>query len=397
MASTEKIDSLDLNHWKLCNKDNSFVLTKTSSALLDTARIHSSKNDIFDSQISSRSSKSSQIRCINPAIYVEPLNVLKSGIYEDDFSQKKSNSVDLNTEISNTHAGSNLCSSFNTYRCGSLIPSESFKTSSSNKSKSLHTIERRCKIDDQSVNSVDCDQPEVQRYSLNGNKIIKISTSLSNCTLSQHESGNSVSKKQAYNEWIKKKKLDILRKKKEANELELQKKIDEERLKQEKEEKEKLDNHNFLVWIERKRKENMHKRMIAKKEFELKRQIEELEAKTAIAKEIYLKQWYIKKERERKAQKRNEELKMQQFAEERQKKLEESSKAFKTWREKTKNRPRPATQGLLPHQQAKPRYINPIPWVVDQGSSEINESQIINNETTPNPVKNNITKSIVQK
>lgn len=47
------------------------------------------------------------------------------------------------------------------------------------------------------------------------------------------------------------------------------------------------------------------------------------------------------------AQRKEQETKQKKMDEEREKRLEQSTKAYEKWRENSKNKPKPATQGLL--------------------------------------------------
>lgn len=47
------------------------------------------------------------------------------------------------------------------------------------------------------------------------------------------------------------------------------------------------------------------------------------------------------------AQRKEQETKQKKIDEEREKRLEQSTKAYEKWRENSKNKPKPATQGLL--------------------------------------------------
>ncbi|KAK1120947.1 hypothetical protein K0M31_010731 [Melipona bicolor] len=69
-------------------------------------------------------------------------------------------------------------------------------------------------------------------------------------------------------------------------------------------------------------------------------------------------------------------MKREQEEEERKRRLEESTKAYENWRKMAKNKPRPATQGLLPHQKVKPAYVNPTPWqrIVDDIEDIVEEN-----------------------
>lgn len=47
------------------------------------------------------------------------------------------------------------------------------------------------------------------------------------------------------------------------------------------------------------------------------------------------------------AQRKEQETRQKKIEEEREKRLEQSTRAYEKWRENSKNKPKPATQGLL--------------------------------------------------
>ncbi|XP_043270903.1 trichohyalin-like [Venturia canescens] len=215
------------------------------------------------------------------------------------------------------------------------------------------------------------EQPEIQRYALNGTKVVEFSASSTN--LSGNETSRSQmsqAKKRAWEEWVKRKRAEELRRKEEVRKLELEQQEEENRLVKEREERERRERESFLQWNERKRKEEASKRENMERELEFERRLKEVEDKAIVAKTIYLRQWARKKEEQQKALQRKQELRKKRDEEERKRRLEASQKAYVKWKEISKNRPKPATQGLLPHQKAKPSYINPNPWVADDVEPE---------------------------
>ncbi|XP_043684216.1 coiled-coil domain-containing protein 34-like isoform X1 [Vespula pensylvanica] len=368
-----------------------------------------------------------EVRYINPAIYAESLKIEddeeetmnirirvdhtnKTKILNDAGTSKRFieiNSGDTATRTadrlsslslkealvpsSGDFAGDEIASP-ETYRC---YFSTSSATSSIDKSSARHTesivnikpvshrVERRCRITDKTNNdhqrssSNDFDindrqkhQPEVQRYIMNGHRVVHISTaSIGSSKASQMVEESSLARKSAHEEWLRKKQMYLQQKREEEEMLETKKREEEERLTREKEEKERREKENFFKWAEKKRKEEADKKTALEKEMEIEKQLKELEEKAVVAKALCLRQWARKKEEEQKefnlctiAQQRAQQLKEEQDEKERKRRQEESLKAYEEWREKSKNRPKPATQGLLPHQAAKPAFINPTPW-----------------------------------
>ncbi|XP_015185825.1 PREDICTED: myosin-M heavy chain [Polistes dominula] len=243
-----------------------------------------------------------------------------------------------------------------------------------------HRVERRCKIVNDEIMKKDkrrsfssndmvidkeMDQPEapVQRYVLNGHRVVHISTtSISSSNISQTDDKPLMARKSAHEEWLRKKQFYLQRKKEKEDMIKNKEREEEERLEREKEEKERRERENFVKWTERKKKEEADRKAALENEMKIEKQLKELEEKTVIAKALCLRQWARKKEEEQKAHERALQLKEQQEEEERKRRQEESIKAYEEWREKSKNRPKPATQGLFPYQAAKPGFINPTPW-----------------------------------
>lgn len=374
------------------------------------------------------SSRSSIHRYINPAIYAETLNDedvehevqirVKIGS-NDDRRQIVANcgdsaginnmmstlSIDNGVAASHVdHAGDqNLAQE--TYRCYYL---NSPTTSASipagvNRSKSVtsctpaNRVERRCRIvdtaeDNDELRSSRQIESEVQRYMFNGHRIVQVSTSsMSSIRISDNRSNDSdfAAKKISYSEWMRRKQEIARRKKEEEDLIERQRQMEIERQAREKEERESRERENFLKWSERKKKEEERKRAVVEKELKLQKQLKEIEDKTAIVKTIYLRQWERKKKEEEKVRQKKEELKKKRIEEEKKKRLEESSKAYENWRKMAKNKPKPATQGLLPHQKAKPAYVNPTPWqrIIDdpETDEEQDNASVVCRETQSHP------------
>ncbi|XP_015120825.1 coiled-coil domain-containing protein 34 [Diachasma alloeum] len=327
--------------------------------------------------INDRHSKPEEMRFINPAIYVEPLKTdqgesiksrrkVSGKIIHETSGDGAEFSVGLpQLSLNDNPQMLNACRSQSTM--SSVTPS----LTSVSQGKSTARVERRCIIDEGSDESLE--SPEIiQRYTTNGERV-QISASLSTSNLSAREYSSRVSlpRQLAHEEWVQKKKLESLRLKKKSEKIELEKKAEEERLSREREERERREHENFLVWTRRKNQEEAKKRKLAEKERELAEKLKQIEEKAAVAKEICLLQWSLNKNKAQKVQKEEQDRKLRQLEEEKKKRLEESVKAFEEWREKSKNTPRPATQGLLPHQKAKPAYVNPIPWISEDPTPEL--------------------------
>ncbi|XP_074113971.1 uncharacterized protein LOC141537031 [Cotesia typhae] len=318
-------------------------------------------------------------RRINPAIYAEPLTSFQSENLDLDLQNsgelRKCDLIDglagLSVEDPVCYSNCNSYSNYNynsyncnkhellnTYRCNSLSSLTSSRPSvNSSKTRSTRT-ERRGKI----INDFNAEQEdeEVQRYSVNGYKVVQISTSLPNCTSKRPRSSE---KKLAYDQWIERKRSELLERKKKIAEIEEEKKIQEEKFLKEKEERERKDKESFEAWVEKKKQDDLKKKLIKEKELEMEARLKEIEDKTVIAKEICLKRWCRKKDKEIEAQKSEEKLKIQEAEADKKIRLAKSVEAFEKWRMKSKKCPKPATQGLLPDQQATPAYVNPVPWL----------------------------------
>ncbi|XP_076640107.1 uncharacterized protein LOC143351912 [Colletes latitarsis] len=377
---------------------------------------------IFNSAVPTSSRSDAEIRFINPAIYAETLNngnddreiqirvkvsSKDSGPIEGncgDFTGKSDvgSTLSIKNDLSTSfvdHAG-DQASAQETYRCYSLNSPTTSLESGVPRSKSVtscrpsnQVVERRCRIgvraDERdevcSVNRVDTEE---QRYSFNGHRIVQVSTtSLSSISISENRLTESdLLKRIPYHEWMRKKQQAARQKKEEEDQAERKKQIEAERLAREKEERESQERENFLKWSEKKRREEERKKAMVEKELDLQRQLKEIEEKAVVAKSLYLRQWARKKKEEEKARQKKEEMKRQQLAEEKKKRLEESTKAYENWRKNAKNKPKPATQGLLPHQKAKPAYVNPMPWqpiINDTEDSEENPSNVRKTQCQP--------------
>ncbi|XP_043487982.1 reticulocyte-binding protein 2 homolog a-like [Polistes fuscatus] len=373
------------------------------------------------------SSSGSEFRFINPAIYVESLNTedneketttnIRIGINHTNNNTKILNNGDANdcrfvefdsgdgikkttdmlSDLSLKKAivssrgdlATDDISSPETYRCyfSTSSTASSVGACSARHSESIvnvkpvsHRVQRRCKIVNDEIIKRDqrrpfssngmvvgkeVDQPEaqVQRYILNGHRVVHISTtSISSSNISQMDDEPLMARKSAHEEWLRKKQIYLQRKKEKEDMMKTKEREEEERLEREREEKERRERENFVKWTERKKKEEADKKAALENEMKMEKQLKELEEKTVIAKALCLRQWARKKEEEQKAQEKALQLKEQQEEEERKRRQEESVKAYEEWREKSRNRPKPATQGLFPHQAAKPGFINPTPW-----------------------------------
>ncbi|KAI4474481.1 hypothetical protein M0802_015585 [Mischocyttarus mexicanus] len=281
---------------------------------------------------------------------------------------------------------------FSTSSTGSSIGTCSARHSESvvNAKPISHRVERRCKIandeiikrDHRSVLSngmivdkeMDQSSAQAQRYVLDGHRVVHISTtSIASSNNSQmNEEPFLMARKCAHEEWLRKKQIYLQRKKEKEDMMKTKEREEEERLERERVEKERREKENFVKWTERKKKEEAGKKAALENEMKLEKQLKELEEKTVVAKALCLRQWARKKEEEQKAQEKALQLKEQQEEEERKRRQQKSMKAYKEWQEKSKNRPKPATQGLFPHQAAKPAFINPTPWqkLIDEDSND---------------------------
>ncbi|XP_008201748.1 trichohyalin [Nasonia vitripennis] len=166
----------------------------------------------------------------------------------------------------------------------------------------------------------------------------------------------------SYEDWAREKRLKLQNRREEERRAEERKREAEEREAREREARERRDNESYLGWLERKRREQTLKRQLLDKELELQHRLRELENKAKSAKDVFLKQWCRKKDELIKTCEKEELMRKKKAEEEKERRLQESSKAYEKWREKSRNTPKPATQGLLPHQKVKPAFTNPTPW-----------------------------------
>nr|XP_033334292.1 eukaryotic translation initiation factor 3 subunit A isoform X2 [Megalopta genalis] len=375
---------------------------------------------------SSRSS--AEVRFINPAIYAETLNhedeereieirvkvsskdngALAEGNFGDspemsDIMSTLSIKNDLATSFEE-HAG-DQASIQDTYRCYSLNSPGPSLDNGPSRSKSVvscrpsNRVERRCRIvgradGNDELCSARLLDSEVQRFTLNGHRVVQVSTaSLSSISVLEARSvKDDPLRKIPYSEWMRRKQQAARQKKEEDDEAERKRQMDAERLAREKEEREARERENFLRWTERKRKEEERKKRMAAKELDMQKKLKEFEDKSVVMKTLCLRQWEHKKKEEEKARQKREAIKQKQIDEEKKKRLEESTKAYEVWRKNARNKPKPATQGLLPHQKAKPSYVNPTPWqgIVDE--PEVDEAGTSNGRMTHNQLAKNSSK-----
>ncbi|KAJ8682808.1 hypothetical protein QAD02_018600 [Eretmocerus hayati] len=173
---------------------------------------------------------------------------------------------------------------------------------------------------------------------------------------------NGLIRQISYENWAQEKRRELQRRRDEAKLAESKKREIEEQEKREREEREKKDYENFVQWVEHKKRQKILENKLRQKEIELQKKIEETESKLKDVKDINLMQWHRRKEIEKKETAKEKLMKRKEAEEEKKKRLEKSFQAYQKWREKAKSTPRPATQGLLPHQKAKPAFTNPQPW-----------------------------------
>ncbi|XP_058794262.1 coiled-coil domain-containing protein 34-like [Phymastichus coffea] len=197
-------------------------------------------------------------------------------------------------------------------------------------------------------------------------------TSLSTAASCQRLNSTSMSHMLSYENWCSEKHREMQQRKYEQRESELRRRELEERKKREREEKERRDYDCFINWLERKKREESIKKELMEKELNLRKQIQDIEENAKVVKDMTLKKWYRKKEEQQKFLEKKELVKQKKAEEEKQRRFQDSTKAYEKWREKAKYAPRPATQGLLPHQKAKPVFTNPTPWqpLVNNASDE---------------------------
>ncbi|XP_033349901.1 uncharacterized protein LOC117233577 [Bombus vosnesenskii] len=425
------------SRWKNVASDDSRRRTGTSR----------SNGTIRCGTIPTSSRSGTEVRFINPAIYAETLNgedveheveiEAKVGSRDDErFARNCGDSAGISDMMSTLSINNDLAASFmdhagdqgsaeETYRCYSLnspttcasLRSGIVRSKSVTSCKHSNRIERRCKIADRADNSYDlCSTRDIEwkmqsRYTFNGQRVVQVSTSsISDVRITGNGRNESdVGKKITYGEWMRKKQEMARRKKGEKDEAERQRQMEEDRLAREKEERECRDRENFVKWSEMKKKEEEKKKAVVEKELEFQKQLKDLEDKAAVAKTLYLRQWARKKKEEERGKEsigvflrlvddlciydvcvacqKKEEMKRKKHEEERKKRLEESTKAYENWRKMAKNKPKPATQGLLPHQKAKPAYVNPTPWqrIVDDGEDVEQDASNVGGKTQGQP------------
>ncbi|XP_046737365.1 vicilin-like seed storage protein At2g18540 [Diprion similis] len=373
------------------------------------------------------SGSSTEVRFINPAIYAESLTP-SNGFTESVETPCSTSTDEEATVVVEVRCGDSngLADGFSTlsvnenspsigdgdapsdqvdlgaadtYRCGS--ESDTSRTSTltlTNNSKSVTRLVRRCVIDGSSKiydeGDTAVDQEDVHRFSTNCRRVVQFSSSsLSSSAFSDSRtSGLDLARRIAHQEWVQKKQRAALQKSEAERKAELRRRQKEERAERERLERERNERDNFLKWQERKKKEEADRKQAVEQELELQRRLKAVEDRAAIAKIIHLQQWARKKEVAQKAQQKEQELKQKAIEEDRKKRLAESSQAFEKWRESAKSRPRPATQGLLPHQRAKPSYVNPKPWqqIVDVEESESQEDLLRKKSAVQGKQKGNI-------
>ncbi|KAM0736667.1 hypothetical protein ACS0PU_006316 [Formica fusca] len=297
-----------------------------------------------------------------------------------------------------------------TYRCYSTSLSDTTLFSEPSTVRSMDQssgrtaqIERRCKISSVSANVGQNEAIKQDKYRENrpdNRQVVRISmTSLSTGpSISDYQvsNGADLGKRIGHSEWIRRKDEATQRKKEEEERAAKKRQEEEERMVREKEARTQLEKENFLKWVERKRQQELERKAILENELELQRRLKEIEDKAAVAKALYLRQWIQKKKEEQKTRHKEQEMRQRKMIEERERRLELSSKAYEKWRENSRNKPKPATQGLLPHQKAKPAYVNPIPWqsIVEIDSDEAQENAFNDKKGNINQLKMNGRKTI---
>ncbi|XP_012260308.2 uncharacterized protein LOC105688505 [Athalia rosae] len=318
----------------------------------------------------------SEVRFINPAIYAEsfrsPLALSSSSLIietlcgDSDYAPQELRALNINdrcrrgSPTSSVGAGDKYDRCLqNTYRC-TPQPDVSGIISTvalTNNSKSLTRLVRRCAIDGSAEIYEANGQGDAERFAQFS------SSSLSSSTFPDgtRNTEAALSRKIAHEQWLRRKRAAELKCEFERRE-ENRRRAEEERVEKERSEWERTKRENFLRWQEKKQIEEKSKRVAVERELVLQRRLKVAEDNAAIAKMIQLQQWAKKKEEAQKEQYKEQELMREAIEAERKKRQEESSRAFEKWRENARCKPRPATQGLLPHQRAKPSYVNPKPW-----------------------------------
>ncbi|XP_067210855.1 inner centromere protein isoform X2 [Linepithema humile] len=363
----------------------------------------------------------SEIRYINPAIYTESVDEEKRNAAtrrpendqhcdeqtidanRDDFN---SSTIDLpsiaKNATSDDHAEHPVGTGQNTYRCYSTsfpdttLSLEPLTARSAASSGTITRIERRCKIssilanvgEDEATKQDKCTSDNRQIVRISATSLAIDSSSASDCQMTDMP---NLGRRIAHSEWIRRKHEAARRKKEEEERAAKKRQEEEKRVAREKEERARLEKENFLKWVETKKRQELDRKAMLENELELQKRLKEIEDKAAVAKALYLRQWAHKKKEEQKARHKEQETRQRKINEERERRLEQSSKAYEKWRENSKNKPKPATQGLLPHQKAKPAYVNPIPWqsIVDPDSDEARDNAFSEKKENINQLKTN--------
>nr|XP_012227703.1 PREDICTED: inner centromere protein [Linepithema humile] len=321
----------------------------------------------------------------------------------DDFN---SSTIDLpsiaKNATSDDHAEHPVGTGQNTYRCYSTsfpdttLSLEPLTARSAASSGTITRIERRCKIssilanvgEDEATKQDKCTSDNRQIVRISATSLAIDSSSASDCQMTDMP---NLGRRIAHSEWIRRKHEAARRKKEEEERAAKKRQEEEKRVAREKEERARLEKENFLKWVETKKRQELDRKAMLENELELQKRLKEIEDKAAVAKALYLRQWAHKKKEEQKARHKEQETRQRKINEERERRLEQSSKAYEKWRENSKNKPKPATQGLLPHQKAKPAYVNPIPWqsIVDPDSDEARDNAFSEKKENINQLKTN--------
>ncbi|KAL6430032.1 hypothetical protein ACFW04_007679 [Cataglyphis niger] len=422
------VNDSDIDSWK----------TESDSSESDQRRIafidHRTNYDRTHEDAAKNSSSIPEIRYINPAIYTQSIGkeehddvaqihkpendrYCNGHVIDANDNDSESSTIDLpsmkdatNVNHAIEYPGQEVQegqdgTGRSTYRCYSTslsdttLFSEPFTVRSVDQSsgKTVQT-ERRCKISSVPTNIGQNETTKQDKYRPD-NRQVRVSMSFSTGpSISDYQASNGadLGKRIGHSEWIRRKDEATQRKKEEEERAAKKRQEEEERMAREKEAKAQLEKENFLKWVERKRLQELERKAILENELELQRRLKEIEDKASVAKTLYLRQWIQKKKEEQKTRHKEQEMKQRKMIEERERRLELSSKAYEKWRENSKNKPKPATQGLLPHQKAKPAYVNPIPWqsVVEIDSDETQENTFNDKKGNINQLKMNGRKTI---
>lgn len=383
-------DDSDIDSWYL--KQDHFRRTGSSTLSSSISKFDNSPHT-YNQSIPKSSRSGTEVRFINPAIYAESTTdrdepnlivEVRCGDSNDNDIENGLSALSVNDQESSRSHGdqSDLNAASDTYRC----QSETSRTSTltlTNNSKSITRLIRRCAITGSSkvYENDQADDDEVRRFTLNGRRVVQFSSTSLSCGSScsdSRTSGLTLARKIAHEEWVQKKDRAARQKEEAERRAEARRKAEEDREERERLERDRKERENFLRWQERKKIDEANRKSAVERELDLQRRFKAVEDQVAVAKIVHLKQWARRKEEAQKgfvsyysfphrfrndnkltrydgkfpdavcvAQQKEEELKRKAIAEERKKRLEQSSEAFEKWREISKGRPRPATQGLL--------------------------------------------------